>query len=86
MKNIVGPPNSVVKNPRGGIWITNDQGQVILDVDRGRAKPVSPGIGFGEKRDPTPEELELLDELYGEAQQPEEGGEEEEDQGDPQQQ
>lgn len=60
VKDLVGPPNSVVRGASGRVFITNNKGQVILDVTRQRVKPVSPGQGFGQKRMPTKEELDLL--------------------------
>lgn len=61
-----GPPNSAVKSAGPGrIFVTNEQGQVILDITAARVKPVTPGVGFGEKRPPTLEELELLKRLLG---------------------
>jgi hypothetical protein len=61
---LTGPPNSAI--PGGGndrIFITDDNGNVVVDVTRDRAKPVIPGQGFGPKRAPTPQELDLLDKM-----------------------
>lgn len=65
VRGLTGPPNSVIKGSGERLFITNDKGQVILDLTRGRAKPVTPGVGFGTKRDPTPEELKLIGKIFG---------------------
>jgi len=65
VKNLVGPPNSAVRGCGQRIFITNDKGEVILDMTRDRVKPVTPGQGFGPKRPPTPDEVSLLDQLLG---------------------
>ncbi len=65
VKNLTGPPNSVVKGGGERVFVTNDKGQVILDVTRDRVKPVTPGQGFGPKRPPTADELSLLKKLLG---------------------
>jgi hypothetical protein len=65
VKNLVGPPNSAVRGGGDRIFITNDKGQVILDITRDRVKSVTPGQGFGPKRPHTPDELSLLDQLLG---------------------
>jgi hypothetical protein len=64
---LTGPPNSAI--PGGGndrIFITDDNGNVVVDVTRDRAKPVMPGQGFGPKRPPTSQEIDLLDKMGGE--------------------
>lgn len=61
---LTGPPNSAIAG--GGkdrIFITDQDGNVIADVTRDRVKPVIPGKGFGPKRAPTPQELDLLDKM-----------------------
>ena len=65
VKNLTGPPNSAVRGSSGRAFITNERGQVILDVTSARAKPVTPGSGFGPKRPPTAQELELIRRLHG---------------------
>jgi hypothetical protein len=66
VKSLTGPANSVVKSAGPGrIFVTNAQGQVILDITAARVKPVTPGVGFGSKRPPTLEELELIKQLWG---------------------
>jgi hypothetical protein len=47
------------------VFVTNDRGQVILDITGDRVKPVVPGQGFGPKRPPTKEELDLIEKLHG---------------------
>ena len=65
VKNLTGPPNSAVRGADGRIYVTNGNGQVIFDITRDRVKPVTPGQGFGPKRPPTPDELELINKIYG---------------------
>jgi len=66
VKNLTGPPNSAVKGSAGRVYITNDKGQVILDVTSARAKQVTPGVGFGKaERPPTPQELDIINRLHG---------------------
>jgi hypothetical protein len=60
VKDLIGPPNSVVRGGGARAFITNEQGQVILDITASRVKPVTPGEGFGPKRPPSTEELNLL--------------------------
>jgi RHS repeat-associated protein len=64
VKDLVGPPNSLVRGAEGRIYQTNAQGNVIADITAGRVKPVEPGVGFGPKRAPTQEELDWLDALW----------------------
>jgi hypothetical protein len=66
VKFLTGPAHSAVKSAGPGrIFVTNAQGQVILDITAARVKPVTPGVGFGDKRLPTPEELELIKRVWG---------------------
>ena len=67
VKNLKGPPNSVLKGSgqRQRIFVTNDKGEVIFDITRTRTKPVVPGQGFGRERAPTADELKLIDQLHG---------------------
>jgi len=67
VKFLTGPPNSAVRSVAPGrVFVTDSHGQVILDITAERVKPVTPKTGFGEKRPPTPEELDLIRELWGE--------------------
>ncbi len=66
VKSLTGPPNSAVKSTGPGrIFVTDTEGRVILDITADRVKPVTPGTGFGDKRLPTLEELELIKKLWG---------------------
>jgi len=65
VKSLVGPPSSAVRGGGARAFVTNEQGQVILDITAQRVKPVIPGQGFGPKRPPTTEELGLLDKILG---------------------
>ena len=65
VKNLTGKPNSAIRGTGDQIYITNDKGQVIRDVTGDRVKEVIPGVGFGPKRNPTEQELDLLDQLRG---------------------
>jgi RHS repeat-associated protein len=60
VKDLVGPANSAVRGSAQRVFVTNDRGQVVLDITPDRVKPVVPGQGFGPKRTPTKEELELI--------------------------
>jgi hypothetical protein len=64
VKNLTGPANSVLKGSEGRIFITNESGQVILDVTANRAKPVTPGVGFGDKVLPTQQMLDLIKQIW----------------------
>jgi len=61
VKDATGPPNSAIPTTGESVWITDGNGNVVVDVTPGRAKPVTPGVGFGDKRSPTPTELDLWD-------------------------
>jgi hypothetical protein len=65
VKDASGPPNSAIPSTGGSVWITDGQGNVVVDVTPERAKPVTPGVGFGEKRPPTKNELDLWDKVKG---------------------
>ncbi len=65
VKSLTGPSNSVVRGGPGRAYVTNEKGQVILDITKSRVKPVTPGQGFGPKRAATSEELDLLDSVLG---------------------
>jgi hypothetical protein len=66
VKFLKGPPNSAVKSVAAGrVFVTNAVGQVILDITAERVKEVRPHVGFsGEKRDLSPEELDLVKQLW----------------------
>jgi hypothetical protein len=67
VKDLTGPPNSVLKGSQGRIYITNSEGEVIWDITIQRAKPVTPGVGFtGEKMLPTKQQLNFLNQIWGE--------------------
>jgi hypothetical protein len=55
VKNLIGPPNSVVGKPGGnGLWYTNANGQVVKDLTfegTPRVKEVIPGQGFKPAKD-----------------------------------
>jgi hypothetical protein len=71
VKDIVGPPNSAIPGASGDrIYITDDKGRVVWDVTCDRTKEVVPGRGFGEKRHPTDQELDLLDKMFPKNQSP----------------
>jgi hypothetical protein len=68
VKFLTGPPNSVVKSTAPGrVFLTDENGRVILDIDRDRAKPVVPGVGFQrhDKRPLTAEEMDWIKKLWG---------------------
>jgi len=70
VKNFVGPQNSVVRGAsQGRVYVTDDEGKVILDITRGRVTPVVPGRGFvagdGRKLEPTRQQLDWIDQLWG---------------------
>ena len=71
VKNLVGPEQSVVKGgQKGTIFITNDKGQVIIDITKDRVKYIIPGKGFDKtignkgKINPTNEHLELINNVW----------------------
>ncbi|MBN1344625.1 MAG: RHS repeat protein [Phycisphaerae bacterium] len=65
VKTLTGPPSSAVRGGPGRVFVTNERGQVILDITKTRVKPVIPGQGFGPKRPPTSGELDLLGRILG---------------------
>lgn len=70
VKNFVGPQNSVVRGAsQGRVFVTDDQGRVVLDITRDRVKLVIPGQGFvaggGRKLVPTQQQLDWIDQLWG---------------------
>jgi hypothetical protein len=65
VKHLTGPPHSVIKGVQGRIFITDEEGRVILDITKDRVQLVTPGVGFGDKRVPTSEELELVERMWG---------------------
>jgi hypothetical protein len=60
---LTGPPNSALPGAPGRIYITDGNGNVVVDVTEERAKDITPGRGAGPKRDPTPQELDLLEKM-----------------------
>jgi hypothetical protein len=65
VKDASGPPNNAIPSSGGSVWITDGKGNVVVDVTPERAKPVKPGVGFGEKRPPTQTELDLWSRVKG---------------------
>jgi RHS repeat-associated protein len=70
VKNLVGPPNTIARGMSPGrVYVTDEQGRVVLDITRDRVKPVVPGQGFvsgdGRKLPPTSKHLGWIDELWG---------------------
>lgn len=65
VKSLEGPANSVLKGGKGRIFITNDEGKVIWDITKDRAKSVIPGQGLGAKVAPTQEQLNLVNQVWG---------------------
>jgi RHS repeat-associated protein len=64
VKNLTGPPNSAVRGSEGRVFVTNNQGQVVADITKQRVKSVYPGVGFGDKRPPTQDELRMLEQIW----------------------
>ncbi|HSY14934.1 MAG TPA: hypothetical protein VK816_03030, partial [Jatrophihabitantaceae bacterium] len=70
VKNFVGPRNAAVRGASyGRVYVTDNQGRVILDITSDRVKPVIPGKGFvagdGRKLEPTQQQLDWIDQLWG---------------------
>ena len=65
MKTLKGPANSIVKGQGGRLFVTNEKGEVVLDVTKDRIKAVEPGVGFGDKAETTEEALEILNDVFG---------------------
>jgi RHS repeat-associated protein len=66
IKNLQGPPNSVIKGSPGRVYVTNKDGQVIQDITANRVKNVIPGKGFvGGKITPSSEQLQWIERLWG---------------------
>jgi RHS repeat-associated protein len=63
VKDATGPPNSAIPSTGGSVWVTDGNGNVVVDVTPDRAKPVIPGVGFGDKRSPTQGELDLWNQV-----------------------
>jgi hypothetical protein len=61
--NLTGPPNSAIPAAPGRIYVTDGQGNVILDVTRERTKNIRQGRRSKKVRPPTAEELDLLDKM-----------------------
>jgi hypothetical protein len=65
VKTLEGPANSVLKGSGNRIFITDDAGKVIWDITKDRAKSVIPGQGFGPKVTPNQQQLDLLNQIWG---------------------
>jgi RHS repeat-associated protein len=63
VKDATGPPNSAIPSTGRSVWVTDGNGNVVVDVTPDRAKPVIPGVGFGDKRSPTQGELDLWNQV-----------------------
>jgi len=71
VKFLKGPPKSAVRSiAPGRVFVTDEKGQVVLDVTMERVKAVRPQIGFGEKRPPTAVELSLVAKLWEKWERP----------------
>lgn len=64
VKNAVSEANSVIKGSNGRVYVTDQTGKVILDITKDRVKEVIPGRGFGPKRPPTAEEIQLIKSIW----------------------
>lgn len=77
LKTMTGPPHSAFRTTGGHVVVTNDKGQVVLDISRGgvggkpRVKTMLPNKGWAKdpqghplKSYPTPEQFKLLD-IFG---------------------
>jgi hypothetical protein len=64
VKELTGPPNNALRGSGDRVYVTDENGRVILDVTPERAKPVKPGKGFGKKRAPTEEELGMIRKMH----------------------
>jgi RHS repeat-associated protein len=66
IKSATGPANSALRGMQNGrVLVTDRFGRVILDITKSRVKPVTPRVGFGPKRPPTPQEIRLIDRVWG---------------------
>jgi hypothetical protein len=66
VKNLTGPPNSVVRGAEGRVYQTDGSGRVIRDITQERAQRVVPGQGFAKGKDiPTQEELDWIAKMWG---------------------
>lgn len=65
VNSLLGPHSSVVRGGGARVFVTNGRGEVILDITVQRVKSVIPERGFGPKRPPTSEELDLLGKILG---------------------
>lgn len=70
VKSFTGPPSMVARGAvPGRIYVTDENGHVILDITRDRTKPVLHEQGFergmDRKQAPTAQELAWIDELWG---------------------
>ena len=64
VKDLKGPSNSAIRGAPGRVYVTDADGNVVRDITVDRVKPVTPGKGFGDKRTPTQEELDLIKQLW----------------------
>lgn len=64
VKNAVSEANSVIKGSNGRVFVTDQNGKVILDITKDRVKEVVSGRGFGPKRPPTAEEIQLIKSIW----------------------
>lgn len=62
--SLTAPPGSAVRAATPGrVFVPDEQGRVVLDLTRERAKEVLPGRGFSAKRQPTAREHMLMDKV-----------------------
>ncbi|MCC7069929.1 MAG: hypothetical protein IT383_01320, partial [Deltaproteobacteria bacterium] len=65
VKSLVGPANSIVRGGGERLFVTNERGEVILDITAERAKEIAPGVGATVKRALTEGERAMLDAVLG---------------------
>lgn len=64
LQNVITEANSIIKGARGRVYVTDQNGKVILDISKDRVKEVIQGQGFGPKRPPTAEEIQLIKSVW----------------------
>jgi hypothetical protein len=64
VKNVVTEANSVVKGSNGRVYVTDQSGKVVLVITKDRVKEVILGRGYGPKRPPTAEEIQLIKSIW----------------------